>query len=303
MAKPLPEYHSSRFFGEVRQWLEGLTDATGVSLAEPESGRFLLENQRGTSVLLRLQPLLADLPADASLSYQLPAGTRTITLWEDVWRSKKDIVQSRICALIGQSQRIPGRVTTVRKIDRPTTKRFLEENHLQAPVLSKHKYGLFLPSRYYRVLAPPPAMPNKESTESELLVAVATFAHPRTFVRGELPHRSYEMVRFANLKNTTVVGGLDKLLQHFIREHQPDDIMTYVDLEWSAGASYQKLGFVPQGDTPPLSFWVNTATFERYHPHRLPDPITEETAAAAGFVKVHNAGSQKLVKVLSPTTQ
>jgi hypothetical protein len=298
MDRAAPEHPSSRFFGEVRQWLDALTKPTGTTLTEPNPGYFLLQNQQRGTLLLRLQPLLANVPAVEPLAYPLPAGTRTITLWEDVWRSRKDIVQSRISALLGQSQRIPGRVTGVQKIDRPTTQRFLEENHLQAPVLSKYKYGLFLPHRYFRVLAPPPALPNNESSESELLVAVATFAHPRTFRRGELPHRSYELVRFANLKNTTVVGGLDKLLQQFIREHQPNDIMTYVDLEWSTGTGYQKLGFAPEGDTSPLSFWVDTHSYERYYPHRLPEGVTEENASESGLIKIRNAGSRKFVKTL-----
>ena len=107
MAKPNTEHHSSRFVGEVRHWLDALTEPTGSTLTEPNPGYFLLQNQQGGTLLLRLQPLLADVPAEEPLAYPLPAGTRTITLWEDVWHYKKDIVQSRISALLGQSQRIP----------------------------------------------------------------------------------------------------------------------------------------------------------------------------------------------------
>ena len=145
---------------------------------------------------------------------------RQVTVWEDLWRTKQPIVKSRIAALLGISERIPARLTEVRRLDRPTTLTFLQENHLQDAVLSKFKYGLFLPKKHYRVLQ-----------NDELLVAVAAFARPRHFVRGELPYHSYELVRFANLLNTTVVGGLDKLLSHFIKQHQPDDLMTYADLD------------------------------------------------------------------------
>lgn len=139
------------------------------------------------------------------------------------------------------------------------------------------------------------------TTSEEWLVAVATFSHPRTFLRKERPHRSYELVRFCNLKNTTVVGGLDKLLKHFVREHQPDDLMTYVDLEWSTGYSYQKLGFVLQNDTQPLEFWVDSLSYQRYYPHRLPQFVTEENAPTLGYIKVQNAGSRKFVREFTHT--
>lgn len=220
---------------------------------------------------------------------------RSITLWEDLWRTKQPIVKSRIAALLGISERIPARLTQVRRLDRPTTVKFLRENHLQDAVLSKFKYGLFLPKKHYRVLENPPEA-------DELLVAVGTFAHPRQFVRKGLPHRSFELVRFANLLNTTVVGGLDKVLSHFIKQHQPDDLMTYADLEWSNGHSYRKLGFESVSDTPPQLFWVDPVSMHRYSPNRLPDGMTEQSALKHGFVAVCNAGSRKFVKVLAPTT-
>jgi hypothetical protein len=284
-----------RFTREVRQWLGALaTDSNGISVVEPDPGRFLLENQRNIRLLLSVQPLLASLPAP----FEPPPDTRTITLWEDVWYTGKDIVQSRLRALLGLSQRIPARMTTLRRLDKSTTHSFLERNHLQVPVVSNYKYGLYLPRRSYRVLDHPSAFLSQDNKENELLVAVATFARPRLFERQGQTHRSAELVRFANLKNTTVVGGLDKLLQHFVREHQPDDIMTYVDLEWSDGAGYSKLGFEPGEQTPPLDFWVDPQSCKRYYPHRLPAGVTEENVAKLDYIKVQNAGSRKFVKTI-----
>ncbi|GHB79231.1 hypothetical protein GCM10007390_36510 [Persicitalea jodogahamensis] len=165
----------------------------------------------------------------------------------------------------------------------------MEENHLQTSILSKYKYGLYLPKKHFRVIADPPEA-------EELLVAAATFARPRVFDREGSSHRSYELVRFANLLNTTVVGGLDKLLSHFVKEHQPDDLMTYADLEWSSGRSYRKLGFEPHEDIPPQEFWVEITTMERFYPHRLPEGILGESGQEQRFVKIKNAGSRKFVK-------
>lgn len=218
-----------------------------------------------------------------------------IHLWEDVWRKKPAIVRSRLRALMGLSERIPARLTQARRIDKPTAARFLEETHLQAVTQSKYKYGLFLPARYFRVLSadffgdqiPPP----------ELLVAVATFSHPRTISRDGISHRSVELVRFANHLNCTVVGGLDKLLKAFTTDVRPDDVMTYADRDWSDGRSYEKLGFLRREATEPQQFWVREGEWTRHYPNRLPDGLTEHEMAANGYIPVYNAGSRKFVKI------
>jgi hypothetical protein len=213
------------------------------------------------------------------------AGIAVVTLWEDVWYAKKEIVKSRISAILGISQRIPGRVTEARKIDRPTAADFLEENHLQGVVSSKIRYGLFLPERYYRVLDADYQM---DRTAKECLVAVATFSHPRTFEREGNPFRSYELTRFANLKNTTVVGGFDKLLHAFTSDYLPGDIMTYADLEWSDGASYRRLGFEAVSDKGPICFRVDPLTNTRYPENRA--------SGHDKLIKVYNEGSRKFVR-------
>ncbi len=220
-----------------------------------------------------------------------------IHLWEDVWLTRRPVVESRILALLGLSERISARLTQVRRIDRPITEAFLSENHTQSFTISKYKYGLFLPRRYYRVLSPQ-YLEQMEYQPDELLVAVATFSHPRTIIRAGQSYRSVELIRFANLLNTTVVGGLDKLIKAFIREHQPDDIMTYADLDWSEGGSYQRLGFEAAGDIPPLEFWLDTQSMIRHYPHRLPESTQSGTDADKGYVKVYNSGSRKYIKLV-----
>jgi hypothetical protein len=54
----------------------------------------------------------------------------------------------------------------------------------------------------------------------------------------------YELSRFSNKLNTSVIGGADKLLKYFIKTHQPKQIISYADRRWSQGDLYQKLGFV-----------------------------------------------------------
>lgn len=214
-------------------------------------------------------------------------GQLIVHLWDDVARSKPDVVASRLRALAGDSVRIPARLTQARRIDKPTILAFLEQNHLQVAIAAKYKYGLWLPNRYFRVL-PPEFLAAQPSNAGELLVAVATFSHPRSIPRDGQLSRSYELVRFANRLGCTVVGGLDKLLKAFVTEQQPDDIMTYADRDWSDGRSYERLGFERIGETEPQQFWVDPTTYSRRYLHQVED--------SSGMIPVWNAGSIKFVK-------
>ena len=54
---------------------------------------------------------------------------------------------------------------------------------------------------------------------------------------------SYELLRFCNKLNTTVIGGASKLFQHFLTHYQPSKIISYADRRWSNGQLYFNLGF------------------------------------------------------------
>jgi hypothetical protein len=213
-------------------------------------------------------------------------GNQCIILWEDYWIAKPEIVKSRLSAMLGLSFKIPARLTKVRRIDKKDASSFLESNHLNGSVSSKFRYGLFLPNRYYRVLD---ADFQVDRGTDELLVAVATFSHPRIFQQEENAIRSYELIRFASVLKSNVMGGLDKLLNAFVKDRQPDNIMTYADLEWSDGASYRKLGFEMKGQTPPIAFNLDLNAMSR-------SSKSATANASEGQVTIYNAGSLKYVK-------
>ncbi|TAE89799.1 MAG: hypothetical protein EAY81_01765 [Bacteroidetes bacterium] len=204
---------------------------------------------------------------------QLPTlekDARLILVWEDVWITQTDLVKQRIFALLGQSKRVHARQTQVVRIDKQTAFTFLEKNHLQGPTSAYYKFAL---------------MANHE------ILAVATFSKARIMHDGPTYYRSFELERFANLSGFTVVGGLSKLLHHFMSNHQVKHVMTYADRDWSSGNSYLKLGFVQQGFYPATSLYVHTKTFTRFFPNRLSVHQQQST----DFIKVYNAGSIKFV--------
>ncbi len=184
-----------------------------------------------------------------------PAGK--IVVWEDQWQFRQEIVRSRVMSKLGLLERIPGRLCNMQRISRPVADQFLEKNHLQGTTVSKIKYGLFLPQRYFRVLKeklPGSDLPGSDLPGNGLLMAVMTFSGPRSFRDGT---RSYELIRFAVRCNFHVQGGFSRLLQHFIREKDPDSIMTYVDLDWYSGSAYEVLGFEPAGVLSPIRYRVD----------------------------------------------
>ena len=195
-------------------------------------------------------------------------GLKIIHLWEDVWYTKQAIVKSRILSLLGKSATIPARLTTVRRIDKALLDDFLTAHHLQSSTTAKFKYGLFLPERYFRVIPDEgnifvQSLRKSLPDTNEILVAVASFSGARTLVRDNISFRSYELIRFANIKGFTIVGGFDKLLKAFVKEQQPDDIMTYADADWSDGTSYEKLGFERIELTPPHLFYLDKESLVR----------------------------------------
>ncbi|MGV3599678.1 MAG: hypothetical protein ACO1N1_00675 [Dyadobacter fermentans] len=232
----------------------------------------------------RLPDRLAGLLANARSE-----GHQAVVLWEDYWIARNAIVLSRIAAMLGRSARIPARLTQVRRIDKAATEQFLTANHLNGNVSSKFRYGLFLPGRYFRVL--PADFPVDRSAD-ELLVAVSTFSNARIFMQDDKPFRSHELIRFASLAGTNVVGAFDKLLKAFILEKQPDDIMTYADLEWSDGRSYRQLGFEAKGTIAPRPVYLNLNEMTRSN-----RPVGMDMASQMDdFVQISNLGSIKYVK-------
>ncbi|PWS28897.1 hypothetical protein DHW03_03425 [Pedobacter yonginense] len=162
-------------------------------------------------------------------------GIKLIHLWEDVWLSKSTQVIARLKSILGVNRKIHGRQTKIEKLTKPLAESFLNSNHLQGYVSSRYKLGLFF------------------KTE---LVAVATFSALRKMNHTE-HYKSAELIRFAVQAGYSVSGGLSKLISSFRESHQPNDLMTYADRDWSAGEAYLTLGFECKNFLEPQFFILN----------------------------------------------
>ena len=188
-----------------------------------------------------------------------PLAGRVAFVVEDRWRAAGDNVRARLLAHAGRFRQVYARNCSVRRIDRVVAARFLKETHSYGDALSRFRYGLFIE----RITGEKGSLPSVLDYAKDIppypgdLVAVATFSKARNRVVGGRRVRSHEWVRYASLPGVRVEGGMGKLLEAFVSEVHPEDVMTYADLEWSDGRAYRELGFGLEGPREPVLFAID----------------------------------------------
>jgi hypothetical protein len=208
------------------------------------------------------------------LQFNHEPGDDLIHLWEDIYTLKPALVISRFNSLLGLNKRLHGRQTVIKKISKVTYLEFLNQHHLLGATGAKYRLGL-----YYK----------------NDLVAVAGFGRPCPIDHKGRTYNSVELIRFCNKTGLTVVGGLSKLIDNFLRENPVEHLMTYVDREWSEGVIYHKLGFELLESTAPQVFYLSPDDLQRYRSKNL----EREGIDYSSWQKVTNLGNNKYVKILS----
>ena len=162
-----------------------------------------------------------------------------LQIWEDDWRDKKEIIKSIIKYKLKKSHiKIYARKCEIQIInDNNSVRNFLNENHIQGWSKSNIKLGLFY--------------------ENEI-VSLMTFGWRKINSKKE-----FELIRFCNKKNTSVVGGASRLFNHFIKNFDFDKIVSYSDNSYSKGNLYKILHFENMGFTKINYYWCYG--LKRYH--------------------------------------
>lgn len=189
--------------------------------------------------------------------------TCPIIIPEDRWRRQRQMMEARILAHLEIFFPIYARNCEVRRIEKAEAAAFLEANHSYGDAACRYRYGLFLKRHTGEKSLNPSSEHSRSDFPAGTLVAVAEFSNARKWLKGEKTIRSYEWTRYASLPGVRIIGGMGKMLRHFIKEVQPDDIMSYADLEWSEGAVYEQLGFTLEGHKEPVMFKVNMQDWSR----------------------------------------
>lgn len=163
-------------------------------------------------------------------------GIKLIHIFEDEWLYKRNIVESRLKNIFNKNTlKIFARKCEIKLVESKEAKIFLDKNHIQGNVSSKINVGLFYCGS---------------------LVSLMTFGECRKALGSKSKESQYEMLRFCNELNTTVIGGASKLLKYFINNYNPNEIISYADRRWSQGSLYEKLNFQFSHNTQPNYFYV-----------------------------------------------
>lgn len=172
-------------------------------------------------------------------------GIQLIHIFEDELIHKRDIVFSRLKFILNHIEnRIYARKCKIREVDAADAWKFLGDNHIQGSLGSKVKLGLYL---------------------NDELVSLMTFGSLRKALGRISNDGEYELLRFCNKLNTTVVGGASRLFKHFIDNYNPSLIISYADRRWSIGNLYEKLNFQLHHISGPNYWYIKYGSTQRVH--------------------------------------
>ena len=152
-------------------------------------------------------------------------GVQLITVWEDDWCDKKDVIKSMLMHKLGVSQRkhIYARTTTAGEVHLQQARDFCGAHHIQGFVQGSAYLGLY--------------------DDTGALIAISIWKRRGTALYLE---------RYCT--SEVVVGGMGKLLsagKRWARSHGCTHIVTFSDHEVSDGGLYQRLGFTPDKELAP----------------------------------------------------
>lgn len=200
--------------------------------------------------------------------------TRVFHIDIDQIESSSCKILQRLISLLGKGTTVYARETVVARIDKRTALEFQQDHHLQLALPGKYRYGLY---------------------HHGDLVSIAIFSGGRHMNDKPTDYRSFELIRFCHKSGYRVVGGLTKLIKAFTKDFQSNDIMTYVDCDWSQDSNLSTLGFVEKGKTAPQSYWIQGSIR-----HLISDRESLcklQSIYPQGYLK-YNSGSTKLVLAL-----
>ena len=209
-----------------------------------------------------------------------------IQVFENEWRDKEDIVLSIIKSKLNKNKVIYARKCIVKNVAVSDASDFLVQNHIQGSMPSEIKLGLYF---------------------NDELMALMTLGKSRFNKTYE-----YEILRFCNAINTTIVGGFSKLLKYFERNFNPKSIISYVNIRYFDGSSYNANKFIFKNLTKPNYFYFKNGKYQlesriKFQKHKLKDALdiydpnkTElENMSDNKYYRIYDAGNLVYIKDLS----
>ena len=179
---------------------------------------------------------------------------------------------------LGFNERIYARKCIIKELKSTEIKDFLNNNHLQGFINSSINLGLY---------------------HNNELVSVMTFSKPRFNKKYD-----YELIRFCNKLNTSVIGSASKLFNYFIKNYNPKSIISYANRRFSNGNIYEKLGFKFLRKTAPNYFYFKPSIrilmsrnqFQKHKLANLLDKFDENLSESEnmfnnGYRRIYDCGN------------
>lgn len=204
-------------------------------------------------------------------------GVQLYTVFEDEWINNRELVLSRIRAILGtQTNVVYARKCEVREVSSQHKNEFLISNHIQGKDASSIKLGL-----YYH---------NK-------LVSLATFKKTNMVKGGD--GSEWELSRFCSSKNMRVVGGASRLIKHFMTRFNTEglNLISFADRRWSTGKLYESIGFNFVATSPPSYWYLDNNYTKRVHRSKFMKHKLVENAEDANFTEWELAQKKGLDRI------
>ena len=205
------------------------------------------------------------------------SGIRMIRIFQDEFKNKKQIVFSRLRAILGKIEnKIYGRDCSIVELGTQQSREFFDENHIQGNVDASIRYGLLYEGQ---------------------IVAAMTFSYSRFDKNSQ-----WELIRFSNKLDTIVIGGASKLFSHFVKIKSPTSVISYCDIRYGNGRMYEQIGFEYKLTTKSNYFYYkNGVRYSRikFQKHKLKnifenfDPVLTESENMEnnGYLKIYDSGN------------
>lgn len=267
------------FTGEIAAALAHAGIRYGIARAgHPVSGQEYITGRSasgGISKAVLPVRICANSPAEAEEAAEMygnavaaiteDTGERPVIITQDRWACRREMMTARLLAHLGLFTPVYARNCEIRRIGKTEASAFLAANHSYGDAACRYRYGMFL-RRHTGHIANGMRCGGTSGTGMPLpgtMVAAAEFSNARKWIKDGQEIRSYEWTRYASLPGVRVCGGMGKMLQAFISETGPDDIMSYADIEWSDGNVYDSLGFSLEAVKSPVMFMIDGTTYRR----------------------------------------
>jgi len=207
-------------------------------------------------------------------------GIHLLHIFENEWvdHTKQKIWKSIIANKFGNSTRLYARNCEIKIVSSTDKCIFLTNNHLQGNCPSYINVGLY---------------------HDTMLVSLMTFGKSRFNTRYD-----WELLRFCNIINHSVVGGASRLLKRFKRSYH-GSIVSYADKRRSNGNLYKQLGFTHTHDSA-SNFWYfknnqmkleSRIKFQKHKQNSIlenfnSDLTADENMSNNGYRKIYDCGNQ-----------